>query len=256
LIDPLVVPPGVTLAGAGPHLTVLSGQGLSAAVVINNGGTPGQPALQSLTVSGAAVGVQVEDGHDVELRNVILRDNQEAGLRVLANARASLINGTVVRNGVGIDVEGAASIRNGLVTANGIGLSAASGGTIATSYSDVAENTTADRQGVDVGSGDLAVVVQFVAASDWRLAAAQGTTDHNIGAFGNTPFAEQSAPSTALGPQSGGGLPAAETQAGTSSSPGGGGCALAMGRRSGSAPEGLALMALFMTIASRRRRSR
>lgn len=265
------VPPGVTVAGAGPHLTVLSGQGLSAAVVID-GGNPGQPALRSLTVAGAAVGVRVDGGHDTELRNVILRDNSEAGLRVLANATASLISGTVVRNAVGVDVDGAASIRNTLVTANAFGVSAGSSATIATTYSDVAENTAADRRGVAAGEGDMVVAVQFVAADDWRLAAAQGTTDQgdpadpfdeepqpnggriNIGAFGNTPFAELSAPPAAPIPPSGAGDPGAVTP-GALATERDGGCAVAKNRRSGSPANGLTLMALAIIIASRRRRA-
>jgi outer membrane protein assembly factor BamB len=271
LVDSLSVPPGVTLAGAGPHLTVLSGQGLSAAVVIN-GGTPGQPALRSLTVANAAVGVRVDGGHDVELRNVILRDNTEAGLRVLANATASLINGTVLRNAVGTDVDGTTSIRNSLITANAIGLSAGSTGLITTTYSNVAENTTADRRGVAAGNGDLTVAVQFVAANDYRLAAAQRTTDHgdptdafdqepqpngtriNIGAFGNTPFAELSVWSTALVPQSGAGAtPVAVTPAAPGTN-GDGGCAVATGRWSGSDTVNLTLIALAIISAARRRR--
>ena len=275
----LTVPPGVTLAGAGPHLTVLSGHGLPAAVVIG-AGSAGQPALRSLTVAGAAVGVRVDAGHDVELRNVILRDNSEAGLRILAGATASLINGTVLHNAIGIDVDGAALIRNTLITANAIGLSAGSTGMITTTYSNVAENTTADRRGADVGPGDLAVAVQFVAANDWRLADAQGTTDHgdpadpfdeepepnggriNIGAFGNTPFAERSAPpSTGVSPDPARapvpvtptpppdppGKPVAEAH-------GSGGCTLAPGRRFDFLTGGLILMALAISAARRRRR--
>jgi hypothetical protein len=275
LLDPVSVRPGVTLAGAGPHLTILSGQGLSAAVVIN-GGTPGQPALRSLTVAGAAVGVRVDGGQDVELRNVILRDNSEAGLRALENAKVSLHSGTVVRNAIGIDVDtdGAVLVRNTLVTANAVGLSAGSAGMIETTYSDVAENTTADRVGVDVGVGDLAVAVRFVAANDWRLAGAQETTDHgdpaddfdqepppnggriNIGAFGNTPFAEASAPSSAastgLVPPSGVGAPATVSPTAPDVH-GNSGCALAPGRRVDFPLGGLTLMALAVVIASRRR---
>jgi hypothetical protein len=283
LSNGLMVPPGVTLAGAGPHLTVLSGQGLPAAVIIGGGGA-GQPALRSLTVAGAAVGVRVDAGHDVELRNVILRDNSEAGLRILAGATASLINGTVLHNAIGIDVEGTASVRNTLVTGNGIGLSAGSGGsgrTIATSFSDVVENTTTDRRGADVGPGDLAVAAQFVAANDWRLADAQGTTDHgdpadpfdeepepnggriNIGAFGNTPFAEQSAPPSALSPDPAGAPipvtltppPVPDTQGKpVAEADGSGGCTLAPARRFDFLSGGLTLMALAISAARRRHR--
>jgi outer membrane protein assembly factor BamB len=280
----LTVPPGVTLAGAGPHLTVLSGHGLSAGVIIG-GGKAGQPALRSLTVAGAAVGVLVDAGHDVELRNVILRDSSEAGLRILAGATATLINGTVLHNAIGIDVAGAASVRNTLVTANAIGLSAGSTGMIATAYSDVAGNPTADRQGIDVGLGDLAVAVEFVAANDWRLADAQGTTDHgdpadpfdeepqpnggriNLGAFGNTPFAEHSAlPSALTSPTpTGAPIPVMPTPPSVPDTPGtapgtrttdlrgNGGCALALGRRSNFPTSGLILMALAIGAVCRRR---
>jgi hypothetical protein len=252
--------------------------------VVIAGGTPSQPALLSLTVAGAAVGVRVDGGRDVELRNVILRDNKEAGLRVLANATASLISGTVLRNAVGIDVEGTASVRDTLITANAVGLSAGSGGMITTTYSNVAENTTADRRGVDLGNGDLSVAVQFVAANDSRLAEAQGTTDHgdpadafdqepqpngnriNIGAFGNTPFAELSVWSTTPVPQNGADAapvaPVAVTPAPVAVTPaapsvnGDGGCAVAMGRPSGSDAGSFTLIALAIILVSGRWRQR
>ncbi|HVR61688.1 MAG TPA: PQQ-binding-like beta-propeller repeat protein [Polyangia bacterium] len=277
LLDPLSVPPGVTVSGAGPHLTVISGQGLAAAVVIN-GGAPGQAALQSLTVANAAVGVRVDGGGGAELRNVILRDNSEAGLRVLANAAITLINGTVVRNAIGIDAagEGAASVRNTLVTANAIGLATGGSARITTAYSDVAANTTADRRGLAIGHDDLAVAVNFVATNDWRLEAAQGTTDRgdptdafdqepqpnggriNIGAFGNTHFAEISASAGALTSPSDPGTPvAAPPVAGPDAgSSNGGGCTVAAGRLSSGLAHGLILAALALVIASRRRRPR
>jgi len=207
-------------------------------------------------------------------------------LRILAGATASLINGSVLRNAIGIDVDGAASVRNTLVTANAIGLSAGSSGMIATTYSDVIENTTADRRGSDVGLGDLAMTVEFVAANDWRLADGQGTTDRgdpadpfdeepqpnggriNLGAFGNTPFAELSAPPSAgVSPDPAGapvpvtappppvpdasvpdtqGKPVADVH-------GGGGCTLAPGRSFDFLTGGLTLMALAISAARRRR---
>jgi outer membrane protein assembly factor BamB len=275
LTAPLVVPAGVALAGAAPHLTIVQGRGLAAAVVLT-GGAGGTPALRSLTVAGAGVGVRVDGGDDVELRNVILRDNTEAGLRVAAGAHARAVNATIFHNATGVDTQGRAELRNALVTANDTGLASPSSGAITTAFSDVFGNTTTDRTQAQPGAGDMSVAVRFAQAdaTDARLADAQETTDHgdpsddflqepapnggriNIGAFGGTPFAELSALSTAVDPTTGGG----PTPNGTRSGPepalaSGGGCGVAGGPTRG-ATQGLSLIGLAIALAVRRRRAR
>lgn len=271
----LVIPAGVAVAGMAPHLTVLQGNGLSPAVVLR-GGSGGQAALRSLTVAGATVGVRVDSGDDVELRNVILRDNAQAGLEVASGARAALINATAVRNGAAARVLGVLEARNTLVTGNDVGLLAADlSARIATRFSNVFGNRTADRSGgAAAGLGDLAAQVQFAsaAADDVRLRDAQASTDRgdpaddysqepapngarvNIGAFGNTPYAELSAVSSALTDGRASGAPThtvPEAVAGDSA----GGCVVG-----GSGPVGagadtlLVLAGLALAWARRRRR--
>jgi hypothetical protein len=144
---------------------------------------------------------------------VILRDNSEAGLHVASTGRAVVVNATIARNGTGIRAEGETKVRNTLVTANDTGMAATEAGQITSVYSDVFGNRVADLQNVQRGANDLAVAVAFESAAgpDLRLRPAQPTTDRgdpsdeydnepgpngariNIGAYGNTVFAELSA---------------------------------------------------------------
>jgi MYXO-CTERM domain-containing protein len=259
----LALPAGVTLAGAGPHLTTLRAAGLAAGVL------PGAGAqLQQLTVAAAQVGVRVE-ATGVSLRNVILRDNSEAGLDVVAGGSAAVISATVVRNGIGVRTAGATQVRNALVTANGQGLAAAGGGTVASRYNDVYGNPAGDYQGVTADANDLAQAVSFLgpAPEELRLHPAQPSTDRgdpgddfsnepapngariNIGAFGNTPFAELSAA----------GLPAPDAGAdgAAGESPASKGCGCALGGAGDDAGHSAAFMlALVVGLRLTRRRSR
>jgi outer membrane protein assembly factor BamB len=207
LSDTLRLPAGVSLAGVAPHLTTLSGKGLAVAVQAGSGNQ-----LRQLTVTGAEVGVEVTAGDDARLQNVILRDNHGVGLRVLAGAGAQLISATVTRNGAGVRAAGKTELRNAIVTDNEVGIDAVEASLLTSRYNDVFANRTSDYQGAQRAPTDRAVVVKFPRPEeDLRLDSTQPTTDQgdpadeylnepepnggriNLGAFGNTPFAELSA---------------------------------------------------------------
>ena len=208
LTSTLELPAGVTVAGAGPHLTVLRATHLDVAVKPGAGS-----GLRQLTVARAHIGVQVTGVRDVHLQNLILRDNDVAGLDVARDGSADLVNATVARNGTGIRASGAIDVRNTLVLHNGIGFAAGPDAQVKSRYNDVQGNRTADRQGMTPATTDLAEAVSFEAgdtSDDLRLKPAQATTDRgdpiddfvnepapnggriNLGAFGNTEFAELS----------------------------------------------------------------
>lgn len=266
------VPPGVTLAGTAPHLTILDGRDLDAAVVLTEGA---RSDLRLMTVTGARVGVRA-DGGTHELRNVIVRDDADAGIRVAAEASVDVVSATILRNGIGVDARGAARLRNALVTRNRVGVSAADAGRLATAFSDVFANTEAERQLVEGGHGDFTALVTFLdeESSDLRLPPAQATTDRgdpgdpfdaepapnggriNLGAFGNTPYAELTGlGGEALGGAAHGGAPVADPSAPStpevSSSSGGCGCSVPAAD-----PSGLfgTMLALATVVLARRRR--
>jgi MYXO-CTERM domain-containing protein len=147
----------------------------------------------------------------VQLRNIILRDNDDAGLRVGSTGSAELISATLVRNGSGVRAAGATLVRNALITANAVGLEAVQPGVLTSRYNDVYQNRDVDTRNVTGGVGDLTTAVEFAQdRSSLRLIDRQATTDRgdpadefteepapnggriNIGAFGNTTFAELS----------------------------------------------------------------
>jgi outer membrane protein assembly factor BamB len=207
LSETLRLPAGVSLAGVAPHLTTLSGKGLAVAVQAGAGNQ-----IRQLTVTGAETGVEVTGGDDARLQNVILRDNQAAGLKVLAGASAQLTSATVARNGAGVRASGKTEVRNAIVTGNEIGIEAAGAELVTSRYNDVFANKTTDYQGAQRGATDRADTVVFSRPEqELRLDSPQPSTDQgdpadeyaneplpnggriNLGAFGNTPFAELSA---------------------------------------------------------------
>lgn len=208
LTSTLELPAGVMLAGTGPHLTILRATHLDVAVKPGTGS-----GLRQLTVARAHIAVQVAGVREVHLQNLILRDNDDAGLDVALDGSADLVNATVARNGTGIRASGAIDVRNSLVVRNGVGFAAGPHAQVKSRYNNVHGNHTADRQGMAPAITDLAEAVSFEAgdaSDDFRLWAAQATTDRgdpgddfgnepapnggriNLGAFGNTAFAELS----------------------------------------------------------------
>jgi hypothetical protein len=267
------VPPGVTLAGAAPHLTILDGRDLDAAIVLTDGA---RSDVRLLTVTGARVGVRA-DGGTHELRNVIVRDDADAGIRVAAAATVDVVSATILRNGVGVDVLGTARLRNAIVTRNRVGVAAAEAGRLATAFSNVFANGEVERRLVDGGQGDFTALVTFLdeESSDLRLPPAQATTDRgdpsdpfgaepapnggriNLGAFGNTPYAELTGlGGEALGGNARAGAPAAESPAqpdAPQASSDGGGCGCDLGQPGGNAGGALLLLCAATFVASRRR---
>lgn len=213
LASTLSVPPGVSLAGGGAHQTVVDATGLDRAVTVRGSRAGAPTSVEGLSIKGGRVGVAVADSDDAVIRNVVVRDVTDAGILVEAGASTQVINATVVRTGTAVRAAGHAQVRNSLIVNNRTGLVAAAGGTLTSNYNDVNGN----RVGYDAvtpGAEDLDRAVAFVdaAADDFRLRAAQPTTDRgapgdswerepapnggrvNLGAFGNTAEAESSAP--------------------------------------------------------------
>jgi outer membrane protein assembly factor BamB len=277
LSSTLQIPAGVALQGAGPHLTTLNGKGLAIAVAPDAGSE-----LRQLTITGARTGVQVSAAKDVHLRNLILRDNAEIGLDVADSGSADLISASVVRNGIGVRAAGTTQVRNSLITANDVGLQGTATGLLGSRYDNVYDNHADDYRNVARGDGDLGLAVRFEQddATELRLRPAQPTTDHgdptdefaaepspnggriNIGAFGNTTFAELSVPGAdasaadagAGGPDGGTTAPApdgAESAIGAQND----GCSCSFGRgTSGPAPAwlvGFGLVALARLLRRR-----
>ncbi|MFH1024483.1 MAG: PQQ-binding-like beta-propeller repeat protein [Planctomycetota bacterium] len=240
-----VLRPGIALAGVNPRDTVIDAKGLAEGIRIapSSGApplaaAPAPPEIRFVTITGAATGVRVTGVADAVLRNVVLRDNTTAGLAVDAGASASLINATVTGNATGARSAGRLSVRNGHIFANETGLAAAAGGTVASTYNNLYGNTIRDYDGTAAGSGDIARDVLFLSpvTKDFREQENQPIIDAgdpadnfslepdpnggriNIGAYGNTPMAQKSPPSSLPPPATEPPIP------GTSG--GGGGCFL------------------------------
>ncbi len=286
----VMVPPGVTISGAGGLLTILDATGLAAGFVIKaDPARMGQTIIEGLTVTGGRVGIKVSGGALTTLRNVILRDHDEAGLDVDVGQRAELINGTVLWNGVGARSAGALDVRNSIVIENKSAGLATSGadGKVGSRYNDLLGNG-ADYLGMVAGDNDFSAPVSFVdpTTRDLRLSGPQLTTDRgdpadpfdlepmpngarvNLGAFGNTSLAELSLEAP-MPPAVTDGTPGGTSPAGTP--PGATampvtksagmrhwGCTVAQTGSSGAADTGFGLILglglVAMTLRARRRR--
>jgi MYXO-CTERM domain-containing protein len=287
--SPLQLPAGVTIAGMSPQDTIIDATGASSGVQLTVGGRTGVPALKNVTVMGAQVGVDVVDAPNAILRNVVVRDNEQAGVQVEASAGAEAINVTIAHNGTGASVSGKLSIHSSIVIQNATGLAQLDQGLVTSRYDNVFANTTANYQGVTPGTGDLSVPVTFRSNADFHLAGFQLTTDKgdpgdayglepqpngarvNMGAFGNTPTAEFSepvagwtaiaAPPTGVSSPAGGPTPVGaqggsqQTGGGaTTPPPGGGGTGCAVGGGAAASPAWLLAAVGAVLLARRRRR--
>jgi outer membrane protein assembly factor BamB len=212
LTESLRVPAGVTVAGAGARQTILDGTGLGESVSVRGSRSDKPSGLDHLTVKGGRVGVSVVDSQDATIRNVVVRDATDAGVQVESDASARVVNVTVVRSGVAIQVMGgAATVRNSLIVGNRSGLVATAPNLLVSDFNDV-QGSTPNYANVVAGAGDLEQAVAFVDAAhdDFRLKPNQPSTDAgdpaaewtlepapnggriNLGAFGNTADAETS----------------------------------------------------------------
>jgi hypothetical protein len=211
LAQTLVVPSGVTIAGAGAGRTVLDGTGSMIGVTFAAGDGSHPVGLDRVTVTGAQTCISVGGGTDVALTHLILRGCATAAIAVSDGGKARIANATIVENGTGVASAGLAAVKNALVSSNQIGFATAAGGTVSSAYDDLFANET-DHQGSAAGPGDISVAVTFPNATthDYRLVGPQPSTDLgdptdpvgdeptpnggriNLGAFGGTLDAELS----------------------------------------------------------------
>lgn len=209
--ETLHVAGGVSLVGEGAGRTVLSGAGLGNAVVME-GNVAGQPSqIARVTIADAVVGVLVRDTQDAEIKNVIVRDNSEAGVEVSASGSAKLANGTLLRNGKAVKAFGTIAVKNSIVTKNQVAFYADSASAISDRFNDLYDNTTNFHLAVQgLGDFDAPVTWMNMPAGDFHLPAGQASTDRgdpaddfsaeplpnggriNLGAFGGTAEAELS----------------------------------------------------------------
>jgi outer membrane protein assembly factor BamB len=259
---------GASLIGAGPHLTIIEAKGLPVGVTIK----AGAGEVRGLTITGADTAIEIGSPDQVRLRNIILRDNKNTGLHVTAGGAADLANATIVRSGTGIRADGDTLVRNSLITDNLVGIAARGGAALRTGYNNVNANSESDFRNARPAETDTSVAVAFATPGDpnnLQLEPDQLTTDAgdpadefsaeptpnggrvNIGAFGNTPFAEASSPHRGSSlvtsiPVESDGDPAAEGLS----------CALHAGRRAPTPGSMAMLLALPLVawLARRRRR--
>jgi hypothetical protein len=211
LVDTLTLPQGVVIRGAGPGATVLDGGGLGVGLRLQGGPGGKRTRVSGLTIQHAPVGIAVQQATDAEISNVILGD-AETGLDVAANATVDLVNGTLIRNGTAVRSAGLVRVRNSIVAYNRTAFWAAEQGMLVSRYNDLFDNMS-DNHNTPLGVGDLSSAVVFADAArdDFHLVGPQASTDHgdpvdgvgdepaphgdrvNLGAFGGTAEAEQSA---------------------------------------------------------------
>jgi hypothetical protein len=286
---PLQLPAGVSLVGVSPQDTILDATGAKVGVEMSVSNRTGAPALKNVTVMGAQVGVDVVDVPDALLRNVVVRDNEKAGVQVEDGAGAEAVNVTLAHNGVGAYVSGKLSIHSSIVIQNATGLARVDQGAVTSRYNNVFGNATANYQDLAAGTGDLSVAVTFRSTADFHLVGFQQTTDKgdpgdayglepqpngarvNMGAFGNTATAELSQSVSGWTPVSdartgvagaaSGASPVTdpsgshETPGGaTQNPPGGGGSGCAVAGRSATVSSFWLLFAVGALVIARRRR--
>lgn len=268
---------GVSLLGAGPHLTRLDGQG--AAVVVRVTGTPadGRVKIEQLTVTGGGTGIDTGRA-DVLLRNLQVVKLTGDGIVTAAQGTVEGVSLTVADNlGNGLDIRTQlASFRGMIVSGNGqFGIVGPKG--ISVAHSDFFGNVRGPATGAVLISappggadpGNLAVSVDFQdpANYDYREKLGAATVDAgdpadpfalepepnggriNQGAFGNTPYATKSlvpikgGDGGAVAPTAGG-PPAA---AGAGGSSGGKGPCFAEGAPAGPGPLAMPLLLLVVS---------
>ena len=183
--------------------------------------------LDKATVTGADTCVSIGAGAaGVELTHLVAHDCETAGMAVAAGGAVAVDQRHAGRQrhrrrrgGQRDDQE-----QPGLRQPDRVG--GGGSGSLASSYDDLFGNQT-DRQGVAVGTGDLAAAVAFAnpTAHDYRLTGPQPSTDKgdpadavgdepapngsriNLGAFGGTADAERSTPAGVTSDPTGSPLP-------------------------------------------------
>lgn len=218
-LEGVTLPPGISIHGAGPGITVLDATGFAAGVTLeaSDGSEAARSTVSNLAIRGGAAGVWGGVAH-ARLENVVVCRANGPGVKtdggVLELARVTIAH--CQRDGV--DTAAAGSIVDALVFGNhGLGVNVRSGGAVTVAYSDVYDNFLGAWTGVTAGSGNVSVAAQFEneAQDDYRVLPGDSTVDAgdpasphaaepapnggrvNIGAFGNTAWATLSLPAAA-----------------------------------------------------------
>lgn len=218
-LEGVSLPPGVSLRGAGPGLTILDAAGFPAAVTLEawGGEEGGRAAVSNLTLRGGAAGVWGGLA-DVRLENVVICRANGPGVKtdggVLELARVTVAH----CQGDGVDTGAEGTVVDALVFGNrGLGLNVRRAGAVAVGYSNLYDNLLGAWSGALAGPGLLSVAAQFEneLQDDYRVLGGDATIDAgdpaspfaaepapnggrvNIGAFGNTPSATASLPPAA-----------------------------------------------------------
>ncbi len=195
---------GVSIRGAGPHRTILDGQGAAAVLRLSGTAAEGPSTVDLLTVTGGATGIDT-GAADARLRNLQVVRNTGDGIVTGQTGAVTGLSLTVADNGGdGIEANNPQARFRGLILARngGRGVNAVAGVTVG--YSTLFGNTL----GTDNYAGTIAF--RNAAALDYREAAGSASVDAgdpadpfdlepapnggraNQGAFGNTPEATAS----------------------------------------------------------------
>ncbi len=218
-LEGVTLPPGISIHGAGPGITVVDATGFAAAVTLeaSDGSESARSGISNLTLRGGAAGVW-GGVTNARLENVVVCRTNGPGVKteggVLELARVTLAH----CQGDGVDTAAAGSLVDALVFGNrGLGANVRTGGAMTVAYSDFYDNLLGSWSGVTTGPGNVSVAAQFEneAQDDFRVLSGDATVDAgdpasphaaepspnggraNIGAFGNTEWATLSLPPAA-----------------------------------------------------------
>jgi hypothetical protein len=152
----LVLPHAVTLQGVNAHVTRI--EAAAPFVMVQ---AASSSSIRLLTLALGSAGIEAT-GPGVIVRNCVIRDMTQVGVRVTASAE--IVNNTIVKNGfAGVHCPGfSVEARNNIVQQNGVGLK----GPISSIYNDVSDGYSE----CTAGPGDLSMLVVFLdpASGDYR----------------------------------------------------------------------------------------
>lgn len=192
---------GVSIVGAGPHLTVIAGPSTGPSIRVVPG--DGLSSLSNLALDGGAIGIELA-GYSLDLSHLLFR-RLNVGLQATAGSVVRATHLTAIDNGLAFDVSGAVfKVSNSIVNANTMGVRADADATVEVTWSNVADNAS-DFAGVTAGTGCTAHAITFLddgreTSGSLTVDAADPNSDFdqepmdnggraNQGAFGNTPWA-------------------------------------------------------------------
>src|SRR4029079_1220159 len=126
---------------------------------VGGAGAEAASVVSAVEVSGAKRGIEGGPRSHATVHNVVLRDNQEAGLFIGEEADALLVNATVVANGTGVLARGDGRVRNSILTENGRALAVEEQGALLSSFNDLFANRTTVVARITSGPGVLTTPV-------------------------------------------------------------------------------------------------